>query len=45
MVKNLEENKFEILYSDNLITVKKINNNEFVLWDKNSRVTRFLLRK
>ena len=27
MVKNLEENKFEILYSDNLITVKKINNN------------------
>ena len=41
MVKNLEENKFEILYSDNLITVKKINNNEFVLWDKNSRVTRF----
>ena len=41
MVKNLEENKFEILYSDNLITVKKINNNEFVLWDKNSRVIRF----
>ena len=35
MVKNLDENKFEILYSDNLITVKKINNNEFVLLDRN----------
>ena len=41
MIKNLEENKFEILYSDNQITVKKINSKEFVLWDKNSRVTRF----
>ena len=41
MIKNLEENKFEILYSDNQITVKKINSKEFVLWDNNSRVTRF----
>ena len=41
MIKNLEENNFEILHTDNQITVKKINNNEFVLWDKKSKVTRF----
>ena len=45
MVKNLEENKFEILYSDNLITVKKLIITSLCCGIKTREFKIFLLRK